>query len=551
MVNSRLVDADAMDALYQGTQVAFCVNSAAHDLLYASPAFRERYQQIMGRELPEGKCHDVFHNRGIHCEDCPIHLVNDQHRDPRELRTRRRPFCGGAVDNHSQFFVEGQVKAVGGRAVAVVEFLHHAEHHDYDRLYDIAIRMNQAKGPDDLISVVLENFVELGFPGARSYDVDMNGKLNGLHQVVSVDGRIIHSEYHTQIAKDDSPISFSCFGEFPMPTFVVINEEKSLRTEKSRDLRDIGLRIRYIAEDPLSSLFGKRYGWLDLPIVGPDNRPFMKITCDVVPGTFLYRDDLHKLSVFGSLFYYTYQNTISKKREHMKAVVMGAHEVGIPLQTMMNSVDVIDLLYSSGTKYGKDVEMVFHDIRSTIENMAFANQASKKLFSSDSQWKIDEIDDFYGDVFLPTVKMFGRQARSKRLHIAWESCRNELREMPSLFMDRILLQEVFYNLLGNAIKYADMGTEIGFSLLIHDGWTFLISNTGATVDSDDAGRIFDEGYRGKEAEKYDQTGLGNGLYYARKIAVEMGGWIRMVKGDGPVIFAFYIPSYISSKKWRN
>lgn len=549
MAQNTTVDAEAMDALYFGTRVAFCVNSATHDLLYASPAFRDCYRHILGRELVSGKCHSVFHNRDTHCEDCPIHLVNDQRRDPGDLRTRRRPFCGGAVDNHSQFFVEGEVKTISGKAVAVVEFLHDAVHHDYDKLYDIAIKMNQAKGPDDVVRVVLEKLVELGFPSARSYEISPNGGLKGQHQVTSKDGRVIHSAYNRQIDRDDSPISFSAFEPCPMPTFVVINEQKSLRPEKSRDLRDIGLRIRYIAEDPLADLFGSRYGWLDLPIVSPTNQPFMKITCDVVPHTFLYRDDLHKLSVFSSLFFFTYVSMLDRRKEHMRAVVMGAHEVGIPLQTLMSSVDLVDISYRAGIGYGDDMAMVFQDIRSTIENMAFANQASKKLFSPGSRWSIEEID-FYGDIFLPTVKMFGREARNKELVISWESCRNELREMPSIFMDRVLLQEVFYNLLGNAIKYADQRTEIGFAFLAHDGWTFLVSNTGATVDSDDADRIFDEGFRGRGAEKYDQTGLGNGLYYARKIAGEMGGWIRLIRGDGPVIFSFHIPKSISSRKWR-
>ena len=100
-----------------------------------------------------------------------------------------------------------------------------------------------------------------------------------------------------------------------------------------------------------------------------------------------------------------------------------------------------------------------------------------------------------------------------------------------------LMQEVWINLLDNAIKYTD--GYIGITLTETDKITVEITNTGSSVPEDKQSRIFDKFYQGDES--HSSTGNGIGLALAKRIVELHNGRIKVKSEDNRVTFTVIIP----------
>jgi signal transduction histidine kinase len=113
--------------------------------------------------------------------------------------------------------------------------------------------------------------------------------------------------------------------------------------------------------------------------------------------------------------------------------------------------------------------------------------------------------------------------------------------LPTVKTDRLALEQIFSNLIGNAIKYLDPSRpcEIEISgVAIDDKVTFHVKDNGLGIDEDQYDNIFRLYRRGnvKEVE-----GDGAGLYYTRALVRRLGGNIQFnsVAGVGTT-FSFTI-----------
>ncbi|MGA0614820.1 DUF4118 domain-containing protein [Paracoccus sp. KR1-242] len=99
-------------------------------------------------------------------------------------------------------------------------------------------------------------------------------------------------------------------------------------------------------------------------------------------------------------------------------------------------------------------------------------------------------------------------------------------EMPMLRLDPTLFEQVLFNLLDNAAKYAPEGTPIGIEGWQENGSVILqIGDEGPGIPPADLERVFDIFYR---VRKTDQVlaGTGLGLAICRGFIEAMGGTIR-------------------------
>jgi len=108
-----------------------------------------------------------------------------------------------------------------------------------------------------------------------------------------------------------------------------------------------------------------------------------------------------------------------------------------------------------------------------------------------------------------------------------------------LDIDRLRMEQVFTNLLGNAAKYSKSGTVISVQCKAADGFlTVSVKDQGMGMSSESLESIFKKFYRNKEVLS-SHPGLGMGLYITSKIIVDHGGkiWAKSQPGKGS---AFYI-----------
>jgi two-component system, OmpR family, phosphate regulon sensor histidine kinase PhoR len=116
--------------------------------------------------------------------------------------------------------------------------------------------------------------------------------------------------------------------------------------------------------------------------------------------------------------------------------------------------------------------------------------------------------------------------------------------------DPAQLDEVFTNLLANAVKYTPEGGHIRASLAIEDGTaTVRVRDTGIGIPESEREQMFTRFFRASNARKEDIPGTGLGLAIARSIVVSHGGDISVSSQEGEgSAFTVRLPCTVSG--WR-
>jgi light-regulated signal transduction histidine kinase (bacteriophytochrome) len=134
-------------------------------------------------------------------------------------------------------------------------------------------------------------------------------------------------------------------------------------------------------------------------------------------------------------------------------------------------------------------------------------------------------------------------------------------QLPTVTSDRLLLAQVFMNLIGNALKFRTPGAapaiHVGARRVVPAGaagardaqdpqrahgaeWVFFVRDNGIGIDPRYADKIFDIFQRLHSRGRYEGTGIG--LAICRKIVERHGGriWVESEAGKGSTFF-FSVP----------
>lgn len=118
-----------------------------------------------------------------------------------------------------------------------------------------------------------------------------------------------------------------------------------------------------------------------------------------------------------------------------------------------------------------------------------------------------------------------------------------LGENVTVNVDRLRMEQVFSNLLGNAAKYSPKNSVITIATLRDDDRSITLSVTdkGRGMSADTIKSIFNKFYRSTDVMR-THAGLGMGLFVASKIITDHGGkiWAESTEGGGSTFF-FTIP----------
>lgn len=126
-------------------------------------------------------------------------------------------------------------------------------------------------------------------------------------------------------------------------------------------------------------------------------------------------------------------------------------------------------------------------------------------------------------------------ARAKGLRlIVHESCAR------ALFDEKWTL-EAIGNIVDNAIKYTESGT-VTISVIPYESFTCIqVSDTGRGISESEQAAVFGRFYRSHDVR--DEKGVGIGLFLARQIIRNQGGYMKLKSkvGEGSE-FSVYLPS---------
>ncbi|MBP0971719.1 MAG: HAMP domain-containing histidine kinase [Oscillospiraceae bacterium] len=133
-------------------------------------------------------------------------------------------------------------------------------------------------------------------------------------------------------------------------------------------------------------------------------------------------------------------------------------------------------------------------------------------------------------LLIKTILLFENKVNAKSLFV------EGLDECPRAIavVDKDLVQQVFYNLTENAIKFVNKEGTLSFAVDSDDEHVNVhIRNTGEGLTEEEISRVFDRFYKTDESRGKDTTGVGLGLSIVSRIVALHGGQVtvKSVKGE--------------------
>ncbi len=139
-------------------------------------------------------------------------------------------------------------------------------------------------------------------------------------------------------------------------------------------------------------------------------------------------------------------------------------------------------------------------------------------------------------------ELFSAPAEKKKVAIDLGDFSN----CPQLFGVREEIQQVFVNIIGNAVKYSPEGGQVTLSWDRDKEKKFLlfhVADAGPGIADDEKSLIFTKYYRTKNVREH-LDGVGLGLTISRRIVTSYGGHIGVTNNRGPgCTFSFTLPMH--------
>ena len=307
---------------------------------------------------------------------------------------------------------------------------------------------------------------------------------------------------------------------------------EAVRGRECRDviaMRDMQGRSVCEANCPLEALAGGKTLQTEGNIVRPDGRR-TSVSITYSP---LYDADGVLANIVGSV------HDVTKYREadEMKAMFISviSHELKTPVALIKG--------YASTLRR----EDAHWDSKTVQESLTIIEEESDRLdrlindLLEASRIQAGALKLQMGDVVIPrlaqrAVERFRLGAGKHTLELDFPS------GFPPVFADEARLEQVFYNLVSNAIKYSEGGTIRVGGRARGDHIELFVSDQGSGIPVAQQARLFEPFYRADSGLGRKTQGVGLGLFLCKAIVEGHGGsiWVESAPGKGAT-FRFTLP----------
>jgi signal transduction histidine kinase len=217
-----------------------------------------------------------------------------------------------------------------------------------------------------------------------------------------------------------------------------------------------------------------------------------------------------------------------------------SHEIRTPLSSIHESVNMIieEVFGPINEKQRKFLKIASVEIQRINKLLNYLLNAS--VLESDVRKK-KSVRLNTKQMLLSSTQIFASFAEKKKVTLAV----SDTSGCPDLFGVREELQQVFVNVIGNAIKYSPEKGSVMVSWMRDKTKKFLlfqVSDTGPGIADDELSLVFTKYYRTKTVRGY-LDGVGLGLAISRKIVASYGGKIKVANNEGKgCTFSFTLPT---------
>ncbi|MCC6149944.1 MAG: HAMP domain-containing histidine kinase [Planctomycetes bacterium] len=231
------------------------------------------------------------------------------------------------------------------------------------------------------------------------------------------------------------------------------------------------------------------------------------------------------IAVVGLFLYRTVSRSEALAQQQGEFVAAVSHELRTPLTAMRLFTEL--LIGQAKTAKNEKVEQ--HASRILAEEERLTRLVEMILLAAKIErgsFKVEIAEAPLGETLGAAIEA------ALRAHAGREVI-NEARDLPIVKQDRAAAQQVFFNLIDNALKYSrDAGKPVSISSETKDGKLILrIIDQGAGISDSDKPRLFQRFARGTKANEQG-AGTGLGLWLTREYARQMGWGVSLESKPG-------------------
>lgn len=214
--------------------------------------------------------------------------------------------------------------------------------------------------------------------------------------------------------------------------------------------------------------------------------------------------------------------TYLKETDQLKTELIStvSHDLKQPLAVMRGYIELLQMHYPLEPRANHYLEHTLASIKSMlalIDDLLNMAKLEKGIQLQIAPVDVPHLISRCVDTLLPL-------ARTKSLAIQMDF----RPDLPPVAADYQRLEQIFNNVIGNAVKYTPPEGHITISADVReDALTVSVADTGIGISPEDQGRIFDRFYRVRRAETEHIEGTGVGLSIVKRLVEAHNGQIGL------------------------
>jgi signal transduction histidine kinase len=213
-----------------------------------------------------------------------------------------------------------------------------------------------------------------------------------------------------------------------------------------------------------------------------------------------------------------------------------SHELRTPLTSILGYLDIVldesELLHEEHLGHIEIAHRSGRRLLALVEDLVTVNRVdTDNLALVRSPTGLGGLLQGIEEVFAPICA--GRDIRLAIEHVG----------AVAVDIDRIRTEQIFANLVGNAVKFTAPGGLIRVRVVVDDDHAAVdVIDSGVGISAEDLERVFDRFYRAPSAQRNAVPGTGLGLTIAQALAEAQGGWLAATSTPGlGSTFTAYLP----------
>lgn len=227
---------------------------------------------------------------------------------------------------------------------------------------------------------------------------------------------------------------------------------------------------------------------------------------------------------------------VDGERQELQVLVSDiSHQVRTPVSNMKM---IIDTLLTKPMEQPERAEFL-KSIRGQVDKLDFLIQALVKTSRLETgAIQLEKEEGYLYDTLAQAMSAIMYHAEQKEIQVSVD-CPEDL----CVSHDSKWTEEALFNLLDNAVKYTPAGGSIEVFVAQWEMYVEVkVTDTGKGISESNQAAIFKRFYR--EEEVHNQPGVGIGLYLAREIVTQQGGYITVESevGKGSA-FSIFLPRW--------